>query len=80
MAHPPRKTYPIKALVNITNQRLALRNTTVEARWALIGLLESVLQEVGAYHGFNYQASEWLDDHTGLRPNHDDTRRVYYYR
>jgi hypothetical protein len=78
-----RKTYPVKALVNTVNSRLSTANTTPEARWALISLLETVLQQTGNYNGFRYQRSEYLPaeeqtDTNVLRPDYDDTRRHYY--
>lgn len=46
-------------------------------RMALASLLEAVLNDTGNYHGFGYQGSEIDDDHE-LKPDYDDSRRVYY--
>jgi hypothetical protein len=76
-----RKTLTVTALRDKTNSMLAAEGSTPEGRIALAVLLESVLFETGNYHGFNYQASEKVEDPQGervLRKGYDDTRRVYY--
>lgn len=88
MAPKPRKTTPVRELVDMVNYHLRLRDdkvSTPESRRAMASLLESVLMRANCYRGFKYQLSEYDFDKINpeslaptLRPDLDETRRQYY--
>lgn len=60
-----RKTLDRAKILEIANNRLAAPSNhinTIEARFALISFLETILMEHDSYRGFGYLTSEMLDD------------------
>lgn len=90
----PRKTLEVHKILTRANELLALpdggllgsaEHVNADFRHGVRALLESVLHQADAYHGFQYQHSEWLPeeerDYTAgkvLRDGYDDTRRIYH--
>ena len=76
-----RKTAEIKPIIDRANRMLAMPESDINnysARMAVCWMLDSILLDTGNYLGFQYQASEFAnDDHTLLKRDHDDSRRIY---
>jgi hypothetical protein len=80
-----RKTVKVADIVSRINGMIAATpDEMTRERQALAMALETILFDANAYAGFNYLTSEWLpeserDYKAGhmLRPDYDDTRRVY---
>jgi hypothetical protein len=80
-----RKSIDIANLVAMANAMLSAEEPSKETRMGIIALLDRALHDTGRYAGYNYQPSEFLpadlqSDHAVLRPDYDDSRRVYYVK
>lgn len=89
-----RKSIDVATLIEWFNVRLATPSSSMafasaeeerQYRRTVASMAEQVLHGTGNYGGFNYQESELLPTPDGafggpLKPDYDDTRRVYYVR
>lgn len=77
-----RSTVPLTHIVRVANRMIEHAPTAAE-RLALAIFLETLLHDANAYAGFQLARSEFLPadeqtDDTVLRPDSDDSRRVYF--
>jgi hypothetical protein len=89
-----RKAIAVAQAIEWANTRLATPSSSMRwdspaeeraFRQGIASFAEQILHGTGNYHGFNYQESELLpeeerdyDKGTVLRPDYDDTRKIYF--